>query len=85
MADVRDKAWMILSAVLVIFAVPWFLWGNSTIVAGLPIWLWWHIGWMVLAAIAFYLFTQDAWDRMMGVDGASSQVHETANEEGDRT
>ena len=62
-----DYLWILAMAVLVAFAVPWFLWGNSRVVAGLPIWLWWHIGWMGLAAVAFYAFSRGPWDRLMGV------------------
>lgn len=62
-----DILWIAVFAILVAFAVPWFLWGDSTVVAGLPVWLWWHIGWMVLASIVFWAFTNRAWDRGMGV------------------
>jgi hypothetical protein len=62
-----DYLWIPVFALLVALAIPWFLWGNSTVVAGLPLWLWWHIGWMALAAVAFSLFTRGAWDRGMGV------------------
>jgi hypothetical protein len=48
--------------------VPWFLWGDGRVVAGLPLWLWWHVGWMCLASGVFYLFTRSAWDRGMGVE-----------------
>ena len=64
----RDLLWIPTFAVLVAFAVPWFLWGNATIVAGLPIWLWWHIGWLVLCTALFYVFTRGAWERGMGLD-----------------
>ncbi|KTG09347.1 hypothetical protein AUR64_16335 [Haloprofundus marisrubri] len=63
----RDYLWVVAFAVLVVFAVPWFLWGDSRIVAGLPLWLWWHIGWMGVASATFYAFTRGAWDRGMGV------------------
>lgn len=53
--------WIGITAVMLIFAIPWFLWGNDQLVLGLPLWLWWHIGWMLLAAALFYLFTQWAW------------------------
>ncbi|WP_257300297.1 DUF3311 domain-containing protein [Haloarchaeobius sp. FL176] len=50
------------SAVLLsALAVPWFLWRDGTVVAGLPIWLWWHIGWMLLAAVVFSVFARRAW------------------------
>ncbi len=54
-------AWTIVFAVLIVFAVPWFLWGSASVVAGLPVWLWWHVGWMVLASLAFWLFSRRAW------------------------
>ncbi len=47
--------------VLVVFAIPWFLWGNDQVIGGLPLWLWWHICWMGLAAAVFALFTKRAW------------------------
>ena len=53
--------WVLVFAILVAFAVPWFLWGVDRVVAGLPVWLWWHVGWMGLAAAAFRLFTIRAW------------------------
>jgi hypothetical protein len=63
-----DFLWIPVFALLVVLAVPWFLWGDATVVAGLPVWLWWHVGWMVLAAVLFSLFTRGAWDRGMGVE-----------------
>ncbi|MGM0605624.1 MAG: DUF3311 domain-containing protein [Halobacteriota archaeon] len=68
MADrIVDVVWILAFTVLAVFAVPWFLWGDRTIVAGLPVWLWWHVGWMVVASVVFWLFTRRAWDRGMGV------------------
>ncbi|SFR52504.1 DUF3311 domain-containing protein [Halogeometricum limi] len=64
----RDYLWVGVFAVLVTFAIPWFLWRDATTWAGLPVWLWWHVGWMFLASGAFYLFTRGAWDRGMSVD-----------------
>ena len=61
-----DYLWVAAFAVLVAFAVPWFLWGDATVVAGLPVWLWWHVGWMALASVVFYGFSRGAWDR--GID-----------------
>ncbi|MCH7660827.1 MAG: DUF3311 domain-containing protein [Euryarchaeota archaeon] len=53
--------WGAVFVLLIVFAVPWFLWGSSRLVAGLPVWLWWHIGWMALASLAFWLFSRRAW------------------------
>jgi hypothetical protein len=63
----RTFLWTFVFVVLVALAIPWFLWGDSRVVAGLPLWLWWHIGWMALATVAFYAFAQSDWDRLMGV------------------
>lgn len=62
MASRRERlAWVVITAILLVFAIPWFLWGDDRLWLGLPIWLWWHIGWLVLAMIAFYLFTKRSW------------------------
>lgn len=53
--------WVVAMAVIVVFTIPWFLWGNDVVIAGLPLWLWWHILWMGLAAIVFYAFASRAW------------------------
>jgi hypothetical protein len=53
--------WGIVALILVALAVPWFLWGSSRVVAGLPVWIWWHVGWMVLTAAVFATFTRTAW------------------------
>lgn len=80
----RDIAWIVIFTILTILAVPWFLWGNETIIAGLPIWLWWHIGWMGLAAVIFYLFTKTAWDRIIGTDERPALDHEHSRRESDQ-
>lgn len=54
-------AWAVCFAALIAFAVPWFLWNDSRVAYGLPVWLWWHVSWMAVAAVAFYTFTQRAW------------------------
>jgi len=63
-----DLVWVLTFALLVAFAVPWFLWGVDLVVAGLPVWVWWHVGWMGLCTVVFARFTDEAWDRLMGVD-----------------
>lgn len=63
----RAALWTFVFVVLAVFAIPWFLWGDSRVVAGLPLWLWWHVGWMGVSTVAFYVFTRTAWESMMGV------------------
>ncbi|QZA88299.1 DUF3311 domain-containing protein [Salinarchaeum sp. IM2453] len=53
--------WSIVGAILVGLAIPWFLWGVDQVVAGLPVWIWWHIVWMIVAAILFRIFVKRAW------------------------
>jgi hypothetical protein len=61
-------AWAVTFVVLVALAVPWFLWRVDTVVAGLPVWVWWHVGWLVLTTACFHLFTRRAWGLWV-VDG----------------
>ncbi|MFA9417034.1 DUF3311 domain-containing protein [Natrinema sp. HArc-T2] len=60
--------WIAVAVVLAGLTVPWFLWGSATVVAGLPVWLWWHVGWMGVASIIFWLFAQRAWG--IGIESA---------------
>ena len=60
-SPVAAALWGVALLGVVALAVPWFLWRSATVVAGLPVWLWWHIGWMVVAAGVFYAFGQRAW------------------------
>ena len=53
--------WGIVFALLVAFAIPWFMWRDAATVAGLPVWLWWHVGWLCLTAVAFALFARRDW------------------------
>jgi hypothetical protein len=66
-SSVERYAWPVVFAVLIVLAVPWFLWGVDAVVAGLPVWLWWHVGWMALASVLFWLFARRAWG--LGVHG----------------
>lgn len=58
---VERVGWIVVTAVMLVFAIPWFLWGNDRLLVGLPIWLWWHIGWLVLATVVLWVFTHRAW------------------------
>ncbi|MFC6725172.1 DUF3311 domain-containing protein [Halobium palmae] len=69
MSRTRSVAlWGAVFALLVALAVPWFLWRDAQVVAGLPLWLWWHIAWMGLASVAFAAFARTGWNRVMGVE-----------------
>jgi hypothetical protein len=53
--------WVVTMGLLLVFAIPWFLWGADRLLFGLPVWLWWHIGWLVVTSAVFWLFTTRAW------------------------
>jgi hypothetical protein len=59
--------WGIVFVVLVALAIPWFLWGDETMVAGLPVWVWWHVAWMGLTAVAFAVFASRDWGTFVEV------------------
>ena len=61
MSTVRAAGWAVVALVLMALAVPWFLWDTSAIAAGLPVWLWWHVGWMALASVVFAVFARTDW------------------------
>lgn len=65
--------WALAVGILVVFAVPWFLWGSSQVAVGLPLWLWWHIAWMGLASVVFYAFARRAWG--IGIEAEPSTAY----------
>lgn len=80
-SKVERYGWAALMWLLIALAVPWFLWGVDALVFGLPVWLWWHIGWMVLASLAFWTFTDRAWGVWITDTPADGTVTEGAETE----
>lgn len=74
---VETVGWLVVMAVLTVFAIPWFMWGDSRVVAGLPLWLWWHIGWLIAATFTFWVFGMRAWG--LGITGIDSSVDRREN------
>lgn len=68
----RVALWSLIGLVSIVFTVPWFLWRNDTVIAGLPVWLWWHIGWLGLCSIVFYGFTRRAWG--IGIETGDERI-----------
>ena len=62
--------WGVVFALVVALAVPWFLWRDGSVAYGLPVWLWWHVGWMFVAAATFWLFSRHAWGLWVGGERA---------------
>ncbi|AGB37833.1 DUF3311 domain-containing protein [Natronococcus occultus] len=61
MARLALWGWIAVAIGLSALTIPWFLWGDGTVVAGVPLWLWWHVGWMGVASLVFWLFARHAW------------------------
>ncbi|MDJ1432538.1 DUF3311 domain-containing protein [Halostagnicola sp. A-GB9-2] len=74
MSRAEFVGWGIVGLVLCMFAIPWFLWGTETLVAGLPLWIWWHVGWMLLASLVFWVFTKRAWGIGIETDAGGIQT-----------
>lgn len=62
----EEYVWAAVFVTLAALAIPWFLWGNASVVAGLPVWVWWHVGWLALSAVAFWTFANRAWGLWVG-------------------
>ncbi|RQG92207.1 DUF3311 domain-containing protein [Natrarchaeobius chitinivorans] len=75
--------WAAVGIVLCTFAIPWFLWGDGTVIAGIPLWLWWHIGWMGLASVVFWLFASRAWG--IGIETEPRSASSRDDRGGDRS
>ncbi len=84
----RDRlelaGWIAVAVVLCALAIPWFLWETGTVVAGLPVWLWWHIGWMGFAAVVFWLFARRAWGIGIETGGTDGDPEHGSREAGSR-
>ena len=82
MATLKERyLWAVVFAVLVVFSVPWFLWQHDLVIAGLPIWIWWHVGWMVVTALVFVLFTRHGWGVWIEHQNQADPVAQSPTEE----
>ena len=62
MASTTERVgWVFVFFVLVALSIPWFLWGDARLYLGVPAWIWWHVGWMVVTAGAFWIFVRRSW------------------------
>ena len=69
-SSIERIGWGIAFLLLAALGIPWFLWGSDRVVAGLPVWIWWHVGWMVLTAGVFWLFARRSWGLWIERDAA---------------
>lgn len=60
-SKLESVGWAVAFGVVIALAIPWFMWRDATVIAGLPAWLWWHVAWMVVAAATFAAFARRAW------------------------
>jgi len=55
--------WAIALFIIMVMGVPWFLWGSSFLFLGIPVWVWYHVGWLFLVTIIFWIFVRTFWAR----------------------
>ncbi|WP_247002435.1 DUF3311 domain-containing protein [Halosolutus gelatinilyticus] len=72
MRRLQLRGWIAIGLVLCGLAIPWFLWADATVIAGLPLWLWWHVGWMLLASLVFWTFARRSWGIGIETDNAGA-------------
>ncbi|ELY93505.1 hypothetical protein C483_06058 [Natrialba hulunbeirensis JCM 10989] len=84
MRHLQLVGWLAVAVVLCALAIPWFLWGDARTVAGISLWLWWHIGWMGLASVVFWLFSRYAWGLGIEPDGTAPSA-DTSSTDGTDT
>ena len=53
--------WLLIGAVLAVAAVPWWLWQTPLRWGPLPVYVWYHIGWMGLVTLVFIRFARRWW------------------------
>ncbi|MBE0478095.1 hypothetical protein IBX65_03110 [Candidatus Aerophobetes bacterium] len=62
MSELRVKVfWIVIFAITLVMGVPWFLWGSSLCVVGIPVWILYHALWLVFLFFLFWLFVKYYW------------------------
>lgn len=68
MTRTRAKVlWVAIFLVTMVMGVPWFLWRSSRLFMGIPVWVWYHIGWLLFLVFLFWLFVRTYWTRAKGI------------------
>jgi Protein of unknown function (DUF3311). len=58
----RRVLWLLIGGVLIAAAVPWWLWGAPLRWGPLPVYVWYHIGWMGIVTLVFAHFARRWWE-----------------------
>lgn len=59
----QNAAWIVSWLVLVILGLDFFNWGKTPhLILGLPGWLWWNIGLVLLVSFVYFILTRFAWE-----------------------
>lgn len=59
----RNAAWIVSWMVLVLLGLDFFNWGKTPcLILGLPGWLWWNVGLVLLISLAYFILTRFSWE-----------------------
>jgi hypothetical protein len=61
--------WIVIFFITMVMGVPWFFWGSARLFMGIPLWVWYHTGWLLFLIFLFWLFVKTYWARKEGRDG----------------
>ena len=59
----KKVVWVVVFFITTVMGVPWFLWGSSLLFIGIPLWVWYHVGWLLFAVFLFWLFVKTYWTK----------------------
>ncbi|RLE14708.1 hypothetical protein DRJ04_01850 [Candidatus Aerophobetes bacterium] len=55
--------WIVVFFITMVMGIPWFFWGSSSCFIGIPVWVWYHIGWLLFLIFLFWLFVKTYWGK----------------------
>lgn len=59
----RNAAWIVSWMVLVLLGLDFFNWGKTPrLILGLPGWLWWNVGLVLLISLVYFILTRFSWE-----------------------
>jgi len=65
---IQRVRWVVIGVILVGASIPWWLWQDPLRWGPLPVYVWYHIGWMVVVTVVFIHFARRWWEPLGTVD-----------------